>query len=93
MNPALTSGITGAAPIWNQIMRMLLDGKEPLAFEKPPGIVETIVDGRKDLALAGAIPKSLVRIQRKEDKLVYSDSFSSYATPSAQATSRETTTN
>ena len=93
LNPRLTSGVTGAAPIWNKIMHILLDGKEPMAFEKPAGIVETMVDGRKDLSLAGVIPKSLVRIQRKEDKLVYSDSFSSYATPSAQATSRETTTN
>lgn len=84
MNPALTSGITGAAPIWNKIMHTLLDGTKPLAFEKPAGIAEVKIDGRKDLALSGAIPKALVRVIKNEDKLVFSDSFSSYATPSAQ---------
>jgi len=73
LNPRLTSGVTGAAPIWNKIMHTLLDGTKPLSFKRPAGIVETIVDGRKDLGLTGTIPKSLVRT-----------SISSYATPSAQ---------
>lgn len=86
MNQALTSGITGAAPIWNRIMRALLDGTKPLAFARPAGIAEAIVDGRKDLTLSGAIPKAMVRVIKKEDKLVFSDGFSSYATTSAQIT-------
>lgn len=67
MNPALTSGITGAAPIWNKIMHTLLDGTKPVAFEHPSGIAETI-------------PKSMVRVQKKENQLLYTDAFSSYAT-------------
>ncbi len=85
MNPALTSGVTGAASIWNRIMHVLLDGKTPLAFEKPSGIIEATIDGRKDLSLAGRLPKTLVRVVRTEDKLIFSDGFSSYATSSAQA--------
>lgn len=87
MNQQLTSGISGAAPIWNKIMHILLDGTKPLAFKKPSGIAESVIDGRKDLSQAGAIPKSIVRIQRKEDKLIFSDSFSTWATPSAQTVS------
>ena len=83
MNPALTSGVTGAAPIWNKIMLTLLSETKPLAFERPIGIAEGVIDGRKDLTLNNTIPKSLVRIQKQEDKLVFSDAFSSYATPSA----------
>ncbi|MDO8576750.1 MAG: PBP1A family penicillin-binding protein [Candidatus Daviesbacteria bacterium] len=82
MSPALTSGVTGAAPIWNKIMHTLVDETKPLAFQKPTGIIEAVIDGRKDLSLAGAVPKSLVRIQKQEDKFIFSDPFSSYATPS-----------
>ncbi|MDD5416215.1 MAG: PBP1A family penicillin-binding protein [Candidatus Daviesbacteria bacterium] len=85
MNPALTSGITGAAPIWNKIMHTLLDETQPLAFQKPAGLLEATIDGRKDLTLAGLIPKAMVRVTRNEDKITFSDSFSSYATSSAQA--------
>lgn len=87
MNPALTSGVTGAAPIWNRIMKILLEGSQPLAFEKPFGVFETQVDGRKDLGSSGVIPKSVVKIRKNDDILIFSDTFSSYATPAAvQAT-------
>ncbi|MDO8573872.1 MAG: PBP1A family penicillin-binding protein [Candidatus Daviesbacteria bacterium] len=72
MNPSLTSGITGAAPIWNRIMHTLLDGTKPLAFERPAGIKETS-------------SKSMVKIIRDQDKIIFSDAFSTYATSSAQA--------
>lgn len=39
MNPSLVSGITGAAPIWNKIMRHVLDGKSDLWPKRPEGIV------------------------------------------------------
>lgn len=93
MNPLLTSGITGAAPIWNKIIHMLLDGSQPLAFERPTGISEAVIDGQKDLSLTGAIPKAMVRIQKGSDKFVFSDNFSSYATPSAQTASDQRFTN
>ncbi|MBI2196810.1 transglycosylase domain-containing protein [Candidatus Daviesbacteria bacterium] len=87
MNPAMTSGVTGAAPIWNKIMHTLLDGKGSVAFERPPGIIETRVDGKKDLMIAGVIPKSMVRIQKTKDRFIFSDPFSNYATPAAQPAS------
>jgi len=85
MDPRLTSGVTGAAPIWNKIMTYLLSGKKDLVFARPKGIVETRIDGRRDLAIAGNLPKSLVRVAQKDNHFLFSDSYSSYATPSAQA--------
>lgn len=35
MNQALVSGVTGAAPIWNDIMTYVLQGREPVWGEKP----------------------------------------------------------
>ena len=35
MNPYLVSGVTGAAPIWHDIMRFILQGKSPQWPEKP----------------------------------------------------------
>lgn len=84
MNPSLASGITGATPIWNKIMHTLLDNTKPLAFEKPSQVVETVVDGRKDLNIAGNIPKALVRVKKDDNRLIFSDPYSFYATPSAQ---------
>lgn len=86
MNPRLTSGVTGAAPIWNKIIYTLL-ARQPvgLTFERAAGITEGPVEGRKDLRFAGTIPKALTRVKKDGDKLVFSDAFSVYATPSAQA--------
>ncbi len=39
MNPYLTSGVTGAAPIWHEIMADLLKDKADEAFPKPDGVV------------------------------------------------------
>jgi 1A family penicillin-binding protein len=38
MNPALASGITGAAPIWNGIMKSILKDKVNESFKVPSGI-------------------------------------------------------
>lgn len=86
MNPVLTSGVSGAAPIWNKIMQELLSGKNNQAFARPAAVVEARVDGRKDLVIASMLPKSLVRVSKKEEKMLFSDPFSSFATPSAKAT-------
>jgi 1A family penicillin-binding protein len=93
MNQRLASGITGASPIWNRIMDSLLENTKDEAFVKPFNIIETKIDGKRDLAIADNLPKSLVRIFHKEDQLIFSDSFSSYATASAQATIQEASTN
>ena len=94
MNPSLTSGITGAAPIWNRIAKSLLELKPSLSFNKPNGIIATTIDGRRDIAISNNITKSLVRIVKQDDKLVFSDSQSSFtATPSATVVSSDTSTN
>ncbi|MBI2018901.1 transglycosylase domain-containing protein [Candidatus Daviesbacteria bacterium] len=85
MNPQLTSGITGATPIWNKIIRGLLAQKPSLGFIKPSGIIEAQIDGRRDLAISGFIPKGLVKVRTQDVQTIYFDSFSSYATQSAQA--------
>ncbi len=51
MHPTLSSGITGAAPIWNKIMTYLLAGKEDESFPKPENVVET-----KICAVNGLLP-------------------------------------
>lgn len=83
MNPTLTSGVTGAAPIWHKIMTSLLAGKEDQAFARPSGIVEVRVDGRRDLAISNMLPKSLVRVAQKDNQTIFSDPYSFFATPSA----------
>lgn len=38
MNPKVTSGVTGAAPIWNRIMRLMLRDKKDEQFDKPDNV-------------------------------------------------------
>lgn len=45
MNPALSSGVTGAAPIWNEIMKSILKDKVNEAFKVPSGIKGTWICG------------------------------------------------
>ncbi|MDO8638175.1 MAG: penicillin-binding protein 1C [Candidatus Daviesbacteria bacterium] len=88
MDPHLTSGITGAAPIWHDIMANLLTGKKDLAFKKPAGIIETNAYGKKDLAISGQVQKSIVGYQKTKKKnetsgeekeiITYTDPFSVY---------------
>lgn len=85
MDPRLSSGITGAAPIWNRITKIMLEKYPNLTgFEKPETIASTMVDGRQDLVVSGSTPKSMARIYKKDDKMVFSDSFSTLATHSGQ---------
>ncbi|HWA51774.1 MAG TPA: transglycosylase domain-containing protein [Patescibacteria group bacterium] len=41
---SVASGITGAAPIWNQIIQQALAGKPKVTFNPPPNIVKEDVD-------------------------------------------------
>jgi len=45
MNSALASGTTGAAPIWNRIIKEALKSKKDEPFVKPSTIVEVEIDG------------------------------------------------
>jgi penicillin-binding protein 1C len=51
MNSALVSGVTGAAPIWNKLMRKMLEGKPDIWPKQPEGIV-----GRQVCVLTGLLP-------------------------------------
>ncbi len=55
MNPMFTSGITGAAPIWNRVMKFLLDNysKEHPWYSKPANVVEKLCYGRVEYFLQG----------------------------------------
>lgn len=85
MNQALTSGVSGAAPIWNRIMKGILPAGEAGKFEEPSGIAQGLTDGRRDLIAKDILPKALVRVIRNSENTTFFDAFSSYATPSAQA--------
>ena len=52
MNPSITSGVTGASPIWNKIMRFLLKDKKNEEFKKPDNVNAIEID-----SLAGGLPK------------------------------------
>lgn len=47
----IASGITGAAPIWNKIMRGLLQDKESVSWNVPNGVVIKECYGRNELFL------------------------------------------
>lgn len=51
MNPALVSGVTGAAPIWNKLMRRVLTGTTDIWPKQPDGIV-----GARVCSLSGLLP-------------------------------------
>jgi 1A family penicillin-binding protein len=88
MNPQLTSGVTGAAPIWNRIMTELIKNRQPIAFEKPSDVIPGTVDGRKDLVIAGIQTKSAVGqnkkiikegdSEREREVVTLTDPFSTY---------------
>ncbi|MBU3934587.1 transglycosylase domain-containing protein, partial [Patescibacteria group bacterium] len=51
MNPALVSGVTGAAPIWNKIIKYVLKDKEPVWPRMSEGIV-----GKQICGISGKLP-------------------------------------
>jgi penicillin-binding protein 1C len=53
MNPILASGITGAAPIWHDIMSYLLTNKPDQKYTPPPTIVSVSCGGRQEYFLRG----------------------------------------
>ena len=87
MDPRLTSGITGATPIWHDIMAELTKERPDIAFKRPPGIINALVDGNKDLIVSGSAPKSIVQLskgKKKEDNgsekevITYTDPFTKF---------------
>lgn len=88
MNPQLTSGVTGAAPIWNRIISEILKNKPALAFEKPADVIPGTVDGHKDLIVSGMRSKSTTGQNKKiikegetdkeKEVITFTDPFSTY---------------
>ncbi len=55
------TGLTGAAPIWHETIRTLLQGRPALAFERPAGLVEVEV-----CAISGLLPTPACQKTKKE---------------------------
>src|SRR5581483_1168715 len=53
MNPALASGITGAAPIWNKLMKGLLGGNATASAQMPSDVVSRQCMGHTEYFLRG----------------------------------------
>ena len=77
MSPTLASGVTGAAPIWNRIMREAIKDLPDEPFARPEGVIEMDIDGyggglpfenqptRKELYLRGTEPTGPATIYQK----------------------------
>jgi membrane carboxypeptidase/penicillin-binding protein len=57
----VASGITGASPIWNNIMRLLLDEDNPHLFATPAGLVKVAICTRTGTLPCTACPRSQVK--------------------------------
>ncbi len=51
MNPRISSGTTGASPIWNRLMTLVLKNKKDEPFEKPDNVEAVMVD-----SFSGGLP-------------------------------------
>lgn len=72
MNPKLASGITGAAPIWNRLMREYLKGKKDEQFAKPDTVTSLVID-----SMGGGLPHA--------DKPTRSEYFIKGTEPTAES--------
>lgn len=57
MDPVLTSGVTGAAPIWNKMMTEILKNKEDEKLTPPANIVSLPCFGRSEYFVKGTEPR------------------------------------
>jgi 1A family penicillin-binding protein len=57
MDQRIASGITGATPIWNQIVNYYIHDKNDTPFYKPWGIKTCLVNGRYEYYIKGTQPK------------------------------------
>lgn len=57
MDPQLTSGVTGAAPIWHDIMTALIANQPDKPFEIPDDVISLPCYGRNEFFLKGTAPK------------------------------------
>ncbi|MBI2029179.1 PBP1A family penicillin-binding protein [Candidatus Gottesmanbacteria bacterium] len=57
MNPHLTSGITGAAPIWNEIMTGLIEDKPQEIYATPSGMIKVKICATNGLLTCARCPR------------------------------------
>ena len=71
MNPAISSGITGATPIWNEIMTDVLKDKVNEAFKVPTGVtgmeICSVTGGAKNEACPGRFEYFIAGTEPKKD--------------------------
>ncbi len=77
MSPTLASGVTGAAPIWNRIMKEALKDIPDESFTRPDGVIEMDIDAfggglpfegqptRKEVFIRGTEPNGPASIYQK----------------------------
>lgn len=53
MSPTLASGITGAAPMWNKIMTLLLKDKKESNLQIPENVLKKLCNGREAFFIRG----------------------------------------
>lgn len=78
MNQYLVSGVTGAAPIWNDIMSYILQGKEPVWQEKPA-----------DVKSAGVCASGFLPQQGESCQVRYTELFWENSQPSSSKIIKE----
>lgn len=83
MNPAISSGVTGATPIWRRIMLEALKVKKTEELKKPDGVIAVQVDSlgggmptagrpiRSEYFVKGTEPTSESAIYKKKDDKIY----------------------
>jgi penicillin-binding protein 1C len=77
MNPSLASGLTGAAPIWNRIIKEAIKDAPAEPFKRPDNVIEMDIDAfggglprpefptRKEIFIKGTEPTSISSIYKK----------------------------
>jgi penicillin-binding protein 1C len=69
MHPYLSSGLSGASPMWNKIMRSLLEGYEPEPFIRPDNVfvkTDEECDNKSELFIRGTAPAHLCDLSEKD---------------------------
>lgn len=70
MNRYLASGLTGAAPIWNRIMREVLNGKSNEIYEKPENVFVKYDEkcGASEVFIKGSAVPSTLCVEKEENE-------------------------
>ncbi|HEX7042727.1 MAG TPA: PBP1A family penicillin-binding protein [Patescibacteria group bacterium] len=83
MNQAISSGLTGASPIWNKIMTSVLKGKPDEQFQKPDNVNAVTIDSlfgglpvdgqptRVEYFIKGTEPTSKSSVYQEKDGKMY----------------------